>query len=119
VDGTVAGVAGTVGVAGTAGIEGGPTEAGITDTGSITPDIIDITAVGVGLPVDTTRGGCFRCRCHTRITDITAPVTDTDMDMGTDLATGTGTDIDGRSLAETGLRYRTWTGCPSWDRSMM
>ena len=44
---------------------------------TITPDIIDLTAVGVGLPVDTIRGGCFRCRCPTRITDITVPVMDT------------------------------------------
>ena len=97
--GTAAGVAGTVAeVAGTAGIEGGSTEAGITDTDSIAPDIIDSTGVGVGLPVDTIRGGCFRCRCPTRITDITVPVMDTDMgmDTGTDLATGT--DTDGRSL---------------------
>ena len=87
-------------VAGTAGIEGGSTEAGITDTDSIAPDIIDSTGVGVGLPVDTIRGGCFRCRCPTRITDITVP--DMDTDMGMDLATGTDlatdTDTDGRSL---------------------
>jgi hypothetical protein len=111
VDGTVAGVAGT------AGIEGA-TEAGTTDTGSIAPDIIDSTEVGGGLPVDTILGGCFRCRYPTRITDITVPAMD--MGMGTDLVTGT--DTDGRSPNKrwkTGLRYRTCTGCPSWDRSMM
>ena len=98
-DGTVAGAVGMVAeVAGTAGIEGGSTEAGIMGTDSIAPDIIDSTGVGVGLPVDTIRGGCFRCQCPTRTTDITVPVMDTG--MGTDLATGTdlamGTDTDGR-----------------------
>ena len=97
--GTAAGVAGTAEeAAGTVDIEGGSTGAGITDTDSTAPDIIDSTGVGVGLPVDTIRGGCFRCRCPTRITDITVPVMDTDtgMGMGTDLATGT--DTDSRSL---------------------
>jgi len=94
-------VAGTAtGVAGTADIVGGSTGAGPTDTVTIAPDITDSTAVGVGLPVDTIRGGCFRCRCPTRITDITVP--DMDTDMGMDLATGTDlatdTDTDGRSL---------------------
>jgi hypothetical protein len=84
----VAGVAGTVGaVVGTEGIE-----EGITDTDSIAPDIIDTTGVGVGLPVDTIRGGCSRCRCPTRITDITVPVMDTDMVMGMGPAMGTDTD---------------------------
>ena len=76
--------------AGTVDIEGGPTGAGITDTDSTTPDIIDSTGVGVGLPVDTIRGGCFRCQCPIRSTDITVPVMDTD--MGMDRATGTDTD---------------------------
>jgi hypothetical protein len=80
------------GVAGTAGIEGDSTEAGTTDTGSIAPDTIDSTEVGGGLPVDTILGGCFRCRCLIRITDITVPA----MGMGTGLVTGT--DIDGQSL---------------------
>jgi hypothetical protein len=91
----VAEVGGTAAeAAGTVDIEGGPTGAGITDTDSTTPDIIDSTEVGVGLPVDTIRGGCFRCRYPTRITDITVRVMDTDtgMGMGTDLATGTDTD---------------------------
>lgn len=100
-DGTVAEVGGTAAeAAGTVDIEGGPTGAGITDTDSTTPDIIDSTGVGVGLPVDTIRGGCFRCRYPTRITDITVRVMDTDtgMGMGTDLATGTDTDTDNRGL---------------------
>jgi hypothetical protein len=83
------------GVAGTAGIEGGSTGAGTTDTGSIAPDIIDSTVVGVGLPVDTIRGGCFRCQFPIRLTDITVPVMDTDTGMDTDLVTVT--DTDGRS----------------------
>ena len=78
--------------AGTADIVGGFTGAGPTDTVTTTPDIIDLTEVGVGLRGDTIRGGCFRCRCLTRITDITVPVMDTD--MGTDRVTGT--DTDGR-----------------------
>ncbi len=109
--GTVAGVAGTAEeAAGTVDIEGGSTGAGITDTDSTAPDIIDSTGVGVGLPVDTIRGGCFRCRCPTRITDITVPVMDTDtgMGMGTDLATGTGT--DSRSLKAVNLYLERHSG---------
>ena len=92
--GTATGEAGTVtGVAGTEDIEGGTTEAGTTVTGSMAPVITGSTAVGAGLPVDTIRGGSFRCQCHTRITDITVPVMDTDMGMGR----VTGTDTDRRS----------------------
>jgi hypothetical protein len=113
----VAGVAGTVAeVAGTAGIEGGSTEARITVTDSIAPDIIDSTGVGVGLPVDTIRGGCFRCRCPTRITDITVPVMDTDMAMGPDLATGT--DTDGRCLNKRSIYLERHSGVYS-SRYMM
>jgi hypothetical protein len=91
VAGTAMGVAGTATeVAGTADIEAGTTEVDTTDTAIITPDITDSMAVGVGLPVDTIRGGCFRCQCPIRITDITVPVMDTD--MGMDRATGTDTD---------------------------
>jgi hypothetical protein len=110
----VAGVAGTAEeAAGTVDIEGGSTGAGITDTDSTAPDIIDSTGVGVGLPVDTIRGGCFRCRCPTRITDITVPVMDTDtgMGMGTDLATGTGT--DSRSLKAVNLYLERHSGVDS------
>lgn len=86
------GVAGTVAeVVGTAG-----TEEGIMDTDIIVLDITDTTGVGVGLPADTIRGGCFPCRCPTRITGTTVPVMD--MGMGTDLAMGTDTDIDKRIL---------------------
>jgi hypothetical protein len=93
----------------------GSTGAGITDTDSTAPDIIDSTGVGVGLPVDTIRGGCFRCRCPTRITDITVPVMDTDtgMEMGTNLATGTGT--DSRSLKRSII---TWNVTVAYIRAI-
>ncbi len=87
---------------GTADIEAGTTEAGtteavITDIATITPDIIATAEAGVGTPVDTIRGGCFRYPCLTRTTDITAPVTDTDMD--TVRVTGTDTDPGGNGSA--------------------
>jgi hypothetical protein len=95
-------VAGTVtGVAGTADIEGVSTEAGTTVTASIMPDITDTTAVGVGLPVDTTRGGSFRCQCLTRITDTTVPVMDTDMGMGRVMGMGRAMGTDTETLRKT------------------
>ena len=87
------GVVGTaMGVAGTADLEG-ITAAGSTGTATITQAITVSTAVGVGLPVDITRGGCFRCQCLILITDITAAVMDTG--MGMDRVTVMGTDTDG------------------------
>jgi hypothetical protein len=83
-------VAGTATVvAGTADLEG-TIAAGFTGTATITPAITVSTAVGVGLPVDITLGGCFRCQCLTLITDITVPVMDTG--MGMDRVMGTDTD---------------------------
>ena len=89
--GTATAAAGTeTGVAGTADIEEDTTGAGTTDTVTITPDITDSTADGVGSPVDTIRGGSFQCQYPTRTTDITVPVMDTD--TGMDQVTGTDTD---------------------------
>ncbi len=80
-----------MGVAGTADLEG-TTAAGSTGTATITQAITVLTAVGVGLPVDTTRGGCFRCQCPTLTTDIMVP----GMGMDMDRRTVTGTDTDRR-----------------------
>jgi hypothetical protein len=60
------------------------------DTATTTPAITDTMVVGVGLLVDTIRGGSFRCQCRTLITDITVPVMDTE--MGMDRVMGTDTD---------------------------
>jgi hypothetical protein len=82
-----------MGVAGTADLEG-TTAAGSTGTATITQAITVITAVGAGLPVDTTRGGCFRCQCLILTMDIMAPGMGMGMDM--DRRTVMGTDTDRR-----------------------